>query len=132
MKPSVFGWGGNFEVRDTGEGKEAVLHTDSLTDPVTEEGGRLWFIVNGEHLDITDLISETEPFLYQYADGDGIVHYWIVGRNGPEPGNWGYGEYLWDPENDWKAGYSARTNLDPDSRGPAWLAAGKEQIGFEW
>ena len=30
------------------------------------------------------------------------------------------------------AGYSARTNLDPDSEGPAWLEKGKEQIHFYW
>ena len=131
-KPSLFGWGGNFEVRDTGHGTESVLHTDSLVDPVEVEDGRLWFIVNGEHIDITDEISETEPFLYEYTDEGGVIHYWLIGKNGPELENWGYGEYLYKPEENWMAGYSARTNLDPDSEGPAWLEKGREQINFYW
>ena len=110
-KPSLFGWGGNF---------------------VEVEDGRLWFIVNGEHIDITDEISETEPFLYEYTDEGGVIHYWLIGKNGPELENWGYGEYLYKPEENWMAGYSARTNLDPDSEGPAWLEKGKEQINFYW
>ena len=129
-KPSLFGWGGNFEVRDTGHGTESVLHTDSLVDPVEVEDGRLWFIVNGEHIDITDEISETEPFLYQYTDESGVIHYWLVGKNGPELWNWGYGEYLYKPEENWMAGYSARTNLGPGTEGPAWLENGRNQINF--
>ena len=96
------------------------------------EDGRLWFIVNGEHIDITDEISETEPFLYQYTDESGVIHYWLVGKNGPELWNWGYGEYLYKPEENWMAGYSARTNLGPSNEGPAWLENGKDQINFYW
>ena len=131
-KPSLFGWGGNFEVRDTGHGTESVLHTDSLVDPVEVEDGRLWFIVNGEHIDITDEISETEPFLYEYTDESNVIHYWLVGKNGPELENWGYGEYLYKPEEEWMAGYSARTNLGPDNEGPVWLEKGKDLINFYW
>ncbi len=130
VKPTVRGWGGNFEITDTGSGLEPVLHTDRLTDPVSEEDGRLWFIVNDEHIDITDLISETKPFLYSYTDEEGVVHYWIVGKNGPELSHWGYGEYLYKPEENWIRGYTARTDLDPDREEPLWLRAGKEQLGI--
>ncbi|MBQ9664185.1 MAG: hypothetical protein IJV40_13640 [Oscillospiraceae bacterium] len=131
-KPSLFGWGGNFEVRDTGHGTESVLHTDSLVDPVEVEDGRLWFIVNGEHIDITDQTSETEPFYYDYTDEDGVIHYWLVGKNGPELGNWGYGEFLYKPGEDWIGGYSARVNLGPDDERPPWLAAGKAKLNLPW
>ena len=68
----INGWGGNFEVRHiktkSGERTESVLHTDSLTEPVRFENDRMIFIVNGEEIDITDKISETEPFHYAYTD----------------------------------------------------------------
>ena len=130
--PSIFGWGNNFEVKytktESGVQAESILHTDSLVDPVEIENGRLCFIVNGEHTDITELISETQPYLYDYTDDEGIVHYWIVGKNGPEPELWGYAEYLYNPGEDWVSGYTARTNLDPDGTLPVWLEAGKAQL----
>ena len=133
MGPSLFGWGGNFEVRrdEQGETMEAVLHTDNLTEPVRFEEERMILIVNGEELDITDQVSETQAFTYQYTDGEGITHGWLVGKNGPEPTNYGYGEYL-ASDKGWFTGYTARVNLDPDSDGPAWLRNGKAELGVTW
>ena len=133
MGPSFFGWGGNFEVRvsEKGDYMEGVLHTESLTEPVRYEGERMIFIVNDEEIDITDQVSETRAFTYQYTDAEGIIHGWIVGKNGPEPLNYGYGEYLSRGEG-WFTGYTARTNLDPDSNGPEWLRNGKAELGVTW
>ena len=133
MGPSLFGWGGNFEVRrdEQGEAMEAVLHTEKLTEPVRFEEERMIFIVNGEELDITDQVSETQAFTYQYTDAEGITHGWLVGKNGPEPTNYGYGEYL-ATDKGWFTGYTARVNLDPDSDGPAWLRNGKAELGVTW
>lgn len=132
--PSHYGWGGNLEVRRTEDGSasESYLHTDSLTEPVRFEGERMIFIVNDEALDITDRVSETEAFTYQYVDEEGITHYWIVGKNGPEPTHYGYGEFLWSEAEGWLGGYSARTDLDPDSKGPAWLENGKAEFKIPW
>ena len=131
--PTIFGWGGNFEVRrdEQGETMEAVLHTEKLTEPVRFEEERMIFIVNGEELDITDRVSETQAFTYQYTDAEGITHGWLVGKNGPEPTNYGYGEYL-ATDKGWFTGYTARVNLDPDSDGPAWLRNGKAELGVTW
>ena len=133
MGPSLFGWGGNFEVRrdEQGETMEAVLHTEKLTEPVRFEEERMIFIVNGEEFDITDQVSETQAFTYQYTDAEGITHGWLVGKNGPEPTNYGYGEYL-ASDKGWFTGYTARVNLDPDSDGPAWLRNGKAELGVTW
>lgn len=133
---SIYGWGGNFEVRHTktkgGEKTESVLHTESLTEPVRFEDDRMIFIVNGEEIDITDQISETEPFHYEYTDAEGIIHYWIVGRNGPELTNYGYGEFLYKEGENWLGGYSARANLDKDGKGPDWLQNGKKELNIPW
>ena len=132
--PGHSGWGGNFEVRKSEDGgvSESILYTDSLTEPVRFEDGRMIFIVNGADLDITDQLSESKPFRYQYVDEEGITHYWLVGMNGPEAEHYGYAEFLWSEEEGWLGGYSARTDLDPDSRGPEWLEIGKDAFGIPW
>ena len=81
----LFGWGGNMEIRasktDRGVETNVYVHTENLTEPVSFEDGRMFFIVNDEHIDITDRVSETQPFIYQFADHAGVVHYWIVGKS---------------------------------------------------
>ena len=131
----LFGWGGNMEIRsertDGGIENTVYVHTEDMTQPVRFEDGRMIFIVNGEELDITDQVSETQAFTYQYTDAEGITHGWLVGKNGPEPTNYGYGEYL-ASDKGWFTGYTARVNLDPDSDGPAWLRNGKAELGVTW
>ena len=127
---TVFGWGNNMEIRaaqtDHGVETTVYVHTENLTEPVSVEDGRLYFIVNDEHIDITEQISETEPFLYSYTDEEGVRHHWIVGKNGPEPWHYGYAEYLQPPEGDWFAGYVART----DNNSAPWLDKAQKEIGF--
>lgn len=131
----VFGWGGNMKMTEainseTGETEKTVtVMTDSLTDPVEIEDGKMYFVVNDEHIDITDSVSESEPYIYDYTDQDGYIHYWIVGLTDPEPGLYGYGEYIKDSAGSWVAGYTARINLDPDKELPEWLTQGKQIIG---
>ena len=127
-----FGWGGNMELRsertEGGIENTVTVHTEDMTQPVSVEDGRLFFIVNGEHIDITDQVSETQPYLYQYTDEEGIVHYWIIGKNGPEPEHYGFAEYLQPPEGDWTAGYVARTN---NNEAP-WLYQAWKDLGFDF
>ena len=129
---SIYGWGGNVEIRTEGDNHFTILHTDSLTEPVEFQNGRMIFIVNGETLDITDRVSETRPFTYAYTDAEGIRHFWAIGLNGPELTHYGYAEYLYKEGENWIGGYSARTNLDPDNPGPGWLEAAKVQFGIPW
>ncbi|MBR6485756.1 MAG: hypothetical protein IKT17_03605, partial [Lachnospiraceae bacterium] len=67
----------------------------------------MFFVVNDEHIDITDQVSETQPFTYCFSDEEGVLHYWIIGKNGPEPEHYGYAEYLHPRESEWTAGYVA-------------------------
>ncbi len=131
----VLGWGGNMKMTEAvnaenGETEKTVtVMTESLMDPVEIEDGKLYLVVNDEHIDITESVSETEPYLYEYTDQDGYVHYWIIGLNGPELEHYGYGEYIKDTGGTWIAGYTARINLDPDRELPEWLSQGKQLIG---
>ncbi len=129
---AFFGWGGNMEIRaeKTKEGIETnvYVHTDNLTEPVNFENGRMFFIVNDEHIDITDQVSETQPYIYQFTDEEGVLHYWIIGKNGPELEHYGYAEYLHPSEDEWTAGYVARTNGNT----APWLDKAKEELGFDF
>ena len=129
---AIFGWGGNMEIRSekTAGGIEntVYVHTDDLTEPVSVENGRMYFIVNDEHIDITDQVSETEPYIYQFTDEEDVLHYWIIGKNGPELEHYGFAEYLHPSESEWTAGYVARTNGNT----APWLDKAKEELGFDF
>ena len=129
---AIFGWGGNMEIRSekTAGGIEntVYVHTDDLTEPVSVENGRMYFIVNDEHIDITDQVSETEPYIYQFTDEENVLHYWIIGKNGPELEHYGFAEYLHPSESEWTTGYVARTNGNT----APWLDKAKEELGFDF
>ena len=129
---TFFGWGGNMEIQATktegGVETNVLVHTDNLTEPVAFENGRMIFIVNDEHIDITDQVSETQPYIYHFTDEEGVTHYWIVGKNGPELKHYGYAEYIQPPEGVWTAGYVARTN---GNEAP-WLDNAKKELGFDF
>ena len=64
----LFGWGGNMEITQYDDGAEVLIHTDELTEPVEIRDGRMYFIVNGENMDITGQVSQTKAFTYSYED----------------------------------------------------------------
>ena len=127
----LFGWGGNLEVNDFGDSAEVVLHTDSLTEPVQIRDGRMYFVVNGENLDITDRVSKTEAFTYSNPDEQGVTHDWVVGLNGAGLETYGYAEYL--RTDTWQGGYSARVNIHEDGTTDAqWLEIWKDENHCPW
>ena len=71
----------------------AILAT---TDPAEVRDGRLYFIANGEDIDITDLCSMDTAFIYVMQDRTGTLHYIFVGGR---PDNWGYGSIMKKPGN---------------------------------
>ena len=132
---TIFGWGGNAEIRitenESGVSAETMLHTEDLTEPVIIDNGRMIFVVNSENIDITDKVSETEAFFYKYEDAAGVTHYIIVGLNSDELENYGYGEFMREA-GQWVGGYSARTNLDTNGDVPAWLENAKAELNIPW
>lgn len=58
------------------------LHIESFNGvgPIAAEEGRLWLTINGQHTDITDLIDEATPYIYDNTDpATGYRDYLIVG-----------------------------------------------------
>lgn len=127
----LFGWGGNMEVTQYDDGAEVRIFTDNLTEPVVIRDGRMFFIVNGENIDITDQVSQTKAFTYQYVDNQGITHDWVVGLNSENIENYGYAEYL--KTDVWQGGYSARVNINADGTTEAqWLEIWKAENDCPW
>ena len=127
------GWGGNMEIHteqtEGGIENTVYVHTENMTQPVSFKDGRMIFVVNGERIDITERVSETVPFIYQYTDEEaGVIHYWIIGKNGPELEHYGFAEYLQPTDGEWTGGYVART----DNNEAPWLYAAWEELSFDF
>ena len=110
---------------------------------LNEADGRLYFVANMEHIDITELISEEIPFTYIYMDTDGFTHYIAVGGSyspDPDTSNVGYGEWISYVENSeqtkygkgWMGGY-ADHYWDPETgEDRKWLQVAKDEMGIPW
>ena len=130
----LFGWGKNFEVsfwsdEDGSTYSEAAVNRD-ITEPVRFKNGRMIFIVNGQHKDITDLVSQTKAFTYKYVDSDGYTHYWIIGLNGDDVRSYGFSEYYESPYGEGLGGYGVRSDADGTLTDPAWLTDGLNELGI--
>ena len=134
----IFGWGNNLEiiqeVDENGETSSiSILHTDNLTEPVKIDDGKIYFVVNDEKIDITDKISETTAFEYEYTDDEGNTHIWLVGLNSDNIDDYGYAEYIKNIDGDWTGGYSARVNIESDGKTNAeWLENAKSEKTIPW
>ena len=134
----IFGWGNNLEITqevdENGETSSiSILHTDNLTEPVKIDDGKIYFVVNDEKIDITDKISETTAFEYEYTDDGGNTHIWLVGLNSDNIKDYGYAEYIKNIDGDWTGGYSARVNIESDGKTNAeWLENAKSEKTIPW
>lgn len=134
----VFGWGNNMEITtgidENGESyNEVRLHTENLTPPVVQRGGRTIFIVNNESIDITGELSQTKAFRYDYTDTDGNTHVWLVGLVSDDTANYGYAEYIKRADGTWLGGCSVGVSLDENGRSSAlWLETAKQELNINW
>ena len=96
--------------------------------------GRLYFLGNGENLDITDEIAEDDPFFYTYVDNYGLTHAMAVGYSGSIE-NYGIYEFIWedvDGQRDWVTG-SGRNFLssETEARYP-WVDLVWQELNVPW
>lgn len=66
-------------------------------DVVRIQNNKMYFIVNNEEMDITELCSTETAFVYVLEDRTGTLHYFIIGG---VPDDWGYLEIIADPGED--------------------------------
>ncbi len=130
------------------EGNYEVFSALNAEPPVEARDGRLWFVADGQEVDITDLIGEKTPYVYKVEDQNAdYTNYVIVGGtvedygfadvlvySNREPGNdlavidggasWAYGA-----ETAEKADVSDKEH--PEGWKP-WFLTGMEQLGLGW
>lgn len=102
------------------------LDTENMDHPVEVRDGRLYFIGNGEDLDITDEISPETPYIYTYTDDEDWTHYIAVGGT-VEDYQYGYAEFLKDADGQWSGGVCIG-----EYEGVAWLDCAKQELNVPW
>lgn len=96
--------------------------------------GRLYFLGNNEKIDITDEITEEQPYYYTYVDDYGLTHAMAVGYSGTIE-NYGIYEFIWeevDGQREWVTG-SGRNflSMETESRYP-WVDIVWEDLSVPW
>lgn len=86
-----FATGGRGVVIPGGEAWYDVDIEEGPVSPAEVRDGRLWFVADGQEIDITDLVDENTPYIYARTDVDsGERGYIIVGGT---PEDFGFAEY---------------------------------------
>ena len=110
------------------ESVTAVTMQDEPGIPLLLKDGRLYFTGDGGKTDITDLVSETEPYFIDITDGEGNTHKFIVGGS-PEEGYYGYSEMIIDTEGVLRGGTGNWSSKSGDR--PEWLKKGENAVFSE-
>lgn len=72
--------GGQIYVSHDSSYGSMTIDDEFLTAPVRAEDGRLWFEADGQHIDITDMVDENTPYIYERTDPvTGEKGYVVVG-----------------------------------------------------
>lgn len=111
-------------VRITGVDTEAPAFARIVND-------RLYFLGNGEKIDITDRITEESPYYYTYVDDYGLTHYMAVAYSGSLE-NFGIYEFIREESGEWVTG-TGRNFMNPETetRYP-WVDIVWDQWDIPW
>ena len=131
---------GQVTIGQTGTG--GGYGTVTMSDGYDEEGnptvialeeGRLWFVADGQRLDVTDRMDDETPYVHTLVDEQGNLHYWIVGGT-PEDYGWYEGVTLPDGSGGGSGILHSRTDLSQAEllEEPGWYRLGKEQVEELW
>lgn len=124
--------GGSVEMgqnKDGGYYASGSVDTDHVISPVEyREDGRLYLTINGENRDITDEVTYTIPYIYEFMAEDGLRHSIIIGG---ELDAIGWSEFIWDENGIAVFGHSYFATPDGSDDAP-WLEAGEEKLNLPW
>ena len=90
------------------------------------EAGRLWFVADGQHIDITDRINESTPYIYSSEDDEGNRTVVVVGG---EPERCGWME-RWEAADGMRAAEVYDSMTGSGEKEPAWLVNARAQLGI--
>lgn len=124
-----------YEMTDEEGNVVGVAGVDTEASPFARiVNGRLYFVGNGEKIDITDMLSEEDPYIYTYVDDYGLTHAMAVGYSDSLE-NYGIYEFIWEETEegkDWVTG-TGRNFLNPETetRYP-WVDLIWEKLDVPW
>lgn len=115
----------------TGEHSVSVSMNSIQTPPVELKDGKLYFTADGGKTDITNLISDTEPYVTECVDEHNVTHLFIIGGK-PIADSFGYVENLYN-SNGLFLGSSGYYGKHVEGIGggaePEWLVKGRQSVG---
>ena len=97
------------------------------------EEGRLWFVADGQRLDVTDQVDEQTPYVHTRIDDQGNLHYWIIGGTTEDYG-WFEGVTLPDGSGGGGGIMHSQPELPQEEllEEPEWYTVGKVQVEELW
>lgn len=99
---------------------------------VSLEESRLWVVVRGQRVDVTDQVDENTPYVDTWWDEEGNLYYVIVGGT-PEDYGWYQGVTAPDGSGGGNGVLSSRTGVSPQEQtDPEWFTRGREQVRELW
>ena len=108
---------------------------DENGDPtiISLENSRLWFVADGQRIDVTSQVNENTPYVWTQWEKDGGLHYIIVGGT-PEDYGWFEGIELPGDSGGGSGVFHSRTDLSQAEQleDPDWYTAGLEQVEELW
>ena len=105
---------------------DGKLVAEELVVLIHSEGGRILLTTPDGELDITELCSESEPYIHPFTDADGVQHYIIAGGT---PERCGFVEFIKDPAT---GGFDGQGWVgESDTAEPSeWLINGEQMLGI--
>ena len=108
---------------------------DENGDPtiISLENSRLWFVADGQRIDVTSQVNENTPYVWTQWEKDGGLHYIIVGGT-PEDYGWFEGIELPGDSGGGSGVFHSRTDLSQAEQleVPDWYTAGLKQVEELW
>lgn len=99
---------------------------------VSLEESRLWVVVLGQRVDVTEQVDEKTPYVDTWWDEEGNLYYVIVGGT-PEDYGWYQGITAPDGSGGGNGVLSSRTDIVSEEQvEPEWFTKGQEQVRKLW
>lgn len=121
-----------------GMGSGTITMSDGLDengDPtiISLENGRLWFVADGQRVDVTSQVNENTPYVWTQWEKNGGLHYIIVGGT-PEDYGWFEGIELPGDSGGGSGMLHSREDIPWEEfvQDPDWYRAGLSQVEELW
>ena len=129
--------GGWVSIGGAGDGPTIAMSNglDENGEPtiISLENGRLWFVADGQRVDVTSQVNENTPYVWTQWEKNGGLHYIIVGGT-PEDYGWFEGIELPGDSGGGSGMLHSRKDVPWEEfvQDPDWYRAGLSQVEELW